>query len=438
MSTAEGSPRPRNFLDGSDLGAEERLAEVVAMVRAISDQTDPESMVLAYTTHVRRLIPSDGYLALSRRGLKSPELLITRSSRFTEVINPWKQPERLPKISGGLLAELIYGNEPAILDDLAIDPSDPAAEHLDGYRSMMALPNYEGGQSLNMTLRLSHSPAAFDPDTLPEMVWTSNLFGRATQNLVLHDELRRAYALVDRELRHVATIQRSLLPRSIPPIPRLGLATSYETSQWAGGDYYDFFPLPDGCWGLLIADVSGHGTPAAVIMAITHSLAHGYPDHPTPPSLLLSHINDRLAQLYTADGGTFVTAFYGIFDPASRRFSYASAGHNPPRLKRCGAGTLEALDAVGGFPLGLFPEVVYEQAELSLAPGDQIVLYTDGITEAAAPDGTMFGVERLDRSIATCRETAEGLVRVLLDDLAAFTAGAPVGDDRTLLVARVS
>ena len=438
MLSADGRPRYRSLLADSDLSLEAQLTEVVAMVRAISDQTDPEEMVQAYGSHVRRLIPSDGFLALSRRGLDHPEVLVTRSSRFTEEVNPWKEPGRLPRVSGGLLADLIYGDEPVILNDLAIDPSDPGAEHLEGYRSLMALPNYDGGKALNMTIRLSESAGAFDPETLPEMVWNSNLFGRATQNLVLHDELRRAYALVDRELRHVAAIQRSLLPREVPPIPRLGLATSYETSQWAGGDYYDFFPLPDGCWGLLIADVSGHGTPAAVLMAITHSLAHSYPDHPTPAGRLLAHINERLVQLYNADGDTFVTAFYGIFDPTALRFTYASAGHNPPRLKRCGAGSLHALDTVGGLPLGLFPEVVYDQAELELSPGDQLVLYTDGITEASAPDGRMYGTDRLDRAIATCRETADGLVRAILDDLAAFTDGTPIGDDRTLLVARVS
>ena len=88
------------------------------------------------------------------------------------------------------------------------------------------------------------------------MVWMSNLFGRATHNLVLAEELKAAYEIVDRELKIVADIQRSLLPSPLPKIPTLGLAAHYQTSQWAGGDYYDFFPLPDGHWGILIADVS--------------------------------------------------------------------------------------------------------------------------------------------------------------------------------------
>lgn len=416
----------------------ERLDEVVAMMREMSQQTDPQAMVRAYGERVRHLISGDAFLAMSRRGLEAPWYRITRSSRWAEDINPWTQRDRLPLLSGGLLAELIYGDEPRIIDDLQVAPDDPAAEYLGRYRSLMALPNYDGGLALNMTIRLAREPAAFDYEQFPEMVWMSNLFGRATQNLVLNDELRRAYEMVDRELHHVAAIQRSLLPRELPAIPRLDLAAHYQTSRWAGGDYYDFFPLPDGQWGLLIADVSGHGTPAAVMMAITHSLAHSYPGHPTPPSVLLAHVNARLARLYTADSGTFVTAFYAIFEPRRRTLTYASAGHNPPRLKRCGGRRIDVLDGVGGLPLGLFDDIGYEQATVALEPGDQVVLYTDGITEATDPDGRMYGVPRLDEVLGRCQETADGLIRAILDDLARFTGDQPPADDRTLLVARVS
>ena len=97
--------------------------------------------------------------------------------------------------------------------------------------------------------------------------------------------MKHAYEIVEHELKVVADIQRSLLPQVLPAIPGLELGAYYQTSQWAGGDYYDFFPLPDGRWGILIADVSGHGTPAAVMMAITHSLAHGLPGQPDPPAV---------------------------------------------------------------------------------------------------------------------------------------------------------
>src|SRR5207248_4582729 len=142
-------------------------------------------------------------------------------------------------------------------------------------------------------------------------------------NLVLSGELREAYAAVDRELKTVADMQRSLLPAELPKIPGLDLAVHYETWRYAGGDYYDFFELPGGRWGILIADVSGHGTPAAVIMAILHSIAHSLPHDPECPASMLRHTNERLTRQYTSGRGTFVTAFYGVYNPADRSLRYA-------------------------------------------------------------------------------------------------------------------
>lgn len=425
-------------LNESRKSAPDRLDAIVAMMREMSLQTDPQAMVRAYGNRMRELIPSDGYLALSRRDLQWPNCRITRFSGWDVEINPWTEKARLPIIQGGLLADLIYGDVPQILNDVHIDPDDPGAEFLQGVRSMMAIPNYDQGVALNMTIRLSHQLDTFDPERFPEHVWMSNLFGRATQNLVLSEELKRAYEVVERELRVVADIQRSLLPKTMPEIPNLGLAAHYQTSRWAGGDYYDFFPLPDGRWGVMIADVSGHGTPAAVMMAITHSIAHAFPGHPDPPGRMLEYLNDRLCATYTADNEAFVTAFFGVFDPATREFRYACAGHNPPRWKRCQDGTIASLDYVSGLPLGLFAGQTYEENVQALIPGDQIIFYTDGITEATDPDGRMFGLDRLDVVLENCHLTADGLIREVLDALDAFTLGVPPADDQTILVAKVS
>src|SRR5262249_27059175 len=158
-----------------------------------------------------------------------------------------------------LFARLIYGDEPVIIDDLAVDPNDPAAEYLEGHRSLAAIPMFDQGTALNMVVLLRKERAAFPPDEFPQMVWITNLFGRATNNLVLSDDLKRANRALDREMKAVGEIQRSLLPEKTPKISTLDLAAYYQPSQRAGGDYYDFFPLPKGKWGIVIADVSGHG-----------------------------------------------------------------------------------------------------------------------------------------------------------------------------------
>jgi sigma-B regulation protein RsbU (phosphoserine phosphatase) len=416
----------------------DRLAIIVETMRDMSRQTDPQEMVRAYARRVRQLLPADRFLALSRRDLQPPKFRITRSSTWKEEINPWKEKHRLPVFAGGLLGELLYGDEPRIIDELRFAGDDPAIEYLRGMRSLMAIPNYDQGVALNMTVRLSEQPAAFTRDDFPEMVWLSNLFGRATHNLVLSDELREAYGVVDRELKMVADIQRSLLPTELPRITTMHLAAHYQTARRAGGDYYDFFALPGGQWAIMIADVSGHGTPAAVMMAITHSIAHSFPGPPSPANKMLDYVNHHLATRYTAGLGSFVTAFYGIYDPPTRLLTYACAGHNPPRLKRCADGTISSLDGVANLPLGVSVDEKYEQCSHVLRPGDQIIFYTDGITEAQNQSGDMFGLDRLDTVLSECRDDATELIQAVLAEVEAFTAGQPASDDRTLLVAKIS
>ncbi len=414
-----------------------RLELIVETMREMSVQTDPQAMVSAYRERMRQLNLSDGMVALSRRDLPAPKFRITRSTLWQEEINPWTQVHRLPVLEGGLLGELIYADRPHVIDELLVDPHDPGADHLAGYRSLVAIPLFDQGTSLNMVALLRRTPNAFRRESLPELVWQANLFGRATYNLVLRHELKQAYDQVEHELNVVADIQRSLLPARLPSIPSLSLAAHYQTSRYAGGDYYDIFELPNDRWGILIADVSGHGAPAAVLMAVTHSIAHAYAGPPTTPGRLLGFINHHLCARYTNGTPMFVTAFYGVYDARSHELHYACAGHNPPRLKRAGCASVVSLDGAGNLPLGIEPCESYGEAFQKLQPGDQVVFYTDGITEAQNPAGEQFEVERLDQVLGGCRSASEVIASVL-DALGRFTAGRPAADDRTLLVATVA
>jgi sigma-B regulation protein RsbU (phosphoserine phosphatase) len=415
----------------------ERLEAVTEMMRDISRQTDPQKLVQVYGQRMRKAIPSDANFSLSRRDLPDGHYRITRSSRWEHSPNPWKSKNQLPIFRGGVVADLIYGEEAVVIDDLHVSDDDPAVELLRGYRSLVAIPLFDKGHALNMVVLLRKDAHAFSRDFLPEHLWLSNLFGRMTHNLVLSDELREAYQTVDRELQVVADIQRSLLPTTMPKIPTLELAVHYQTSRRAGGDYYDFFPLPNGRWGILIADVSGHGTPAAVIMAVTHSIAHTHNEEPDPPSRLLNFINRHLVARYTNGTGTFVTAFYGIYDPSTRTLTYANAGHNPPRHKHAGAGVLGSLESSQNLPLGIESDEQYRDITQQFKSGDSILFYTDGITEARAPGDALFGLERLDAVLLGCDDGPERLRDEILEAVEQFTQGAMPSDDRTLLVARV-
>jgi phosphoserine phosphatase RsbU/P len=414
------------------------MALIVETMREMSGQTDPQAMVRVFGKRSRALLPIDRSVSLSRRGLEPAKYRITRSSTWKDEINPWKEKDRLPVLEGGLLGELIYGDEPRIIDDLTIPADDPGAEFLAGQRSLMAIPTFDQGVAMNMVVLMREGPAAFSYEQFPEWVWFSNLFGRATHNLVLSEQLREAYNAVDQELKVVGDIQRSLLPTELPRIPTMDVAAYYQTSRRAGGDYYDFFPLPGGKWGIFLADVSGHGTPAAVLMAITHSIAHTHPGPPAPPAEILTYLNHHLAKWYTSQTGTFVTAFYGVYDPLKRSLTYACAGHNPPRLMRCRERTLAVLNGVNGLPLGVNATESYENCIQDLHPGDHIVFYTDGITEARNPAGELFGTHRLDAALAGCSNQASTVLDAVLRAVNEFAAGYPADDDRTLLVATIS
>jgi phosphoserine phosphatase RsbU/P len=420
---------------------QEELEIIDRTMKAISDVSDPERLIEIYWTGISELISIDNFVAISRRGVDPPGYLITRSSRFTEHVNPWTEREKLPRLSGGLLGEIAFSNRPNIIENLPsrLAADDPARFYLEGFQSLIALPQYDGGEALNYTMMLMPPGTDFDRAMIPMMHWQSGLFGRGTQNLVLRNQLGDALAALDRELQVVGAIQRSLLPSELPRIPGFELSAHYETSARAGGDYYDFFPLDRGRWGLFIADVSGHGTPAAVLMAITHAIAHSQPGSHTPPAALLTYLNDQLARAYTRDG-TFVTAFYAVLDPAERTLTYSRAGHNPPRLVR--REQVHPLDETGGLPMGILIGQAYEETTTALEPGDLLLLFTDGVTEAASPvesatAGAQFGTRRLDNLLLDCLSTGtdECLERIRRE-VATFCENTPPTDDQTLIAIR--
>lgn len=436
MSAA--TPRRSLFPAAGAEDSEEALAYITATVKELSGTTDPREMVQIFGDRVGSIVPRDFTITMTRRDLDPPKYRISRCSRWEDPPDPWTEQHKLPVLEGGILGELIYGNEPLVIDDLHVGEDDPAYDLLHDVRSMMVLPNYDRGESLNMMILLSLEPNSFDRALLPEMLWTTNLFGRAIHNLRVGEELRKTYAKIDREVQVVSEIQRSLLPKELPRVPNLEFAAYYQTARQAGGDYYDFFEIPDGRLGILIADVCGHGPAAAVLMAITHSLFHANSLPVESPSKTLDYVNGRLLKDYTHESRSFVTAFYGVFDPERRTLTYSSAGHEPPRVCNADTGTFSVLEEPRNLPLGISAESVHGEACVNLAVGDRIVFYTDGITEAHGPDRVLFGTERLDGVLCQQWATADALLAGVLDAVEEFTGGAAPHDDRTLLVAKLT
>lgn len=252
----------------------------------------------------------------------------------------------------------------------------------------------------------------------------------------MHRELRARHDAFEEELQTLAHVQRSLLPDRLPEIRGLGLAAHYLTSRYAGGDYYDIVRLPDDQWGFLIADVSGHGTRCAVLMAMTCAFLRAYPRPPYEPDRVIDYLNSSLGQF--ADGmagGMFVTALYAVYHAGRRTLRIARAGHVPPLHYRASLAAAEELDCPTVPPLGL---VAYDRvpvAEFRVHPGDKILFYTDGITERFSPARELYGVQRLRAQLARTDGAAPHVtVEAIVRDLAAFAGDQPSADDQALLL----
>ena len=232
-------------------------------------------------------------------------------------------------------------------------------------------------------------------------------------------------------MQRVGEMQRQLLPESLPEIEGLQLAAQYATCSRAGGDYYDVFRLDDFHWGLCIGDVSGHGTPAAVVMAMLHTLLHTFPGTPLAPGQILAHVNRHMTKM--VPDGTFATAIYAVYDLRTRTLRFANAGHPSPRCRR--GDEIVRLTQDGSLPLGVAANETWEEREFQLQRDDTLLFFTDGLTEGMDHQGEQFGSTRLDRSLQGAPSSAEAVIRHLDNRYLEFCKGTIAMDDRTLLVA---
>jgi sigma-B regulation protein RsbU (phosphoserine phosphatase) len=233
---------------------------------------------------------------------------------------------------------------------------------------------------------------------------------------------------IERELELAAAIQRQILPRDLPTVPGFEIAARNVPTRQVGGDYFDFLPLSDERLAFLVADVSGKGVPAALLVSTVHAAVHLQIDEAKTLRELVARI-DRHLQRYAATR-KFLTAFFGILEPERGVLRYVSAGHNPALLRRSGGG-VELLKATG-VPMGMFPNASWREEVVPIAAGDLLCVYSDGITEALDAADEEFGMDRLSRLLDG---TPPGeICQRVFDAVAAFAADVPQYDDQTLLL----
>jgi len=277
-----------------------------------------------------------------------------------------------------------------------------------------------------------------DPDTVADLLPVAKSLA-AQISSTLHSAQVYAQTLahetVARELAMAGQIQASFLPSELPDVAGWQLAATLKPARETSGDFYDFIPLPHGRLGIVIADVADKGMGAALYMALSQTLFRTYAaEYHTRPELVLSIANRRI--LSDARAGLFVTAFYGILDPTTGRLTYCNAGHNPPYLLSAqNRDTVQALSRTG-MVLGVVEDTTWKKETIRLAPGDVLVLYTDGVTDAESGQGSFFGRERLlEIAQANLGRSAQDIQDALIAGVHQFMGDAPQFDDITLVIA---
>lgn len=238
---------------------------------------------------------------------------------------------------------------------------------------------------------------------------------------------------LERELQMAREIQEALLPRHLPRSPGWDISAVWHAAREMAGDFYDTFALEDGALGVVVADVSDKGAPAALFMAAARSFIRGQAFAGHSPLETLSLANDLMVE--DADSGMFVTACYGVFYPGGRCVN-VSAGHNPPLLYRRAAHTVSALPQ-GGRALGWFKANPLGETAINLGPGDMLIYFTDGLIEAENSAGAAYGLARVEQTLLLAAgRSAEAVLESVIADVEAFCAGRPLLDDLTVVIVR--
>ncbi len=464
------SATPTNSAVGGrrvDLSRDPRVAVLTDMLRAVSAVKDPAQMLKHFGPWIGARFPRDGFISVSVRDLPRGKFKITRtitntrnpntSTREEPERDPWSQWQNLPTHEGGLIGEVIAGGEPCIITDADFS-ADPVlgpvlgddARHL---RAMSAIPAFDDGEPLNWAMSFHRREKWDDLSSFVEGLFDINLMGTATRNLVFRRQAEQLNDQLVEQFEQIAKIQRQLLPDKKPKLNGYTLATSYLTSNIAGGDYYDYFQDEHGRIGIVIADVSGHGPGAATVMAMLRTILSCYEDQHEHPETIPENVadvarycNSKLVQANL--NGEFATAFFCMLDPNQGRLHWTRCGHNPPLLRRAD-GRIEQIESAATLPLGITTDLEFESDSCVMNPGDTLVLYTDGITEATAnrpahetsmhraPRNTqaeMFGTQRLLDSLEHCSGKPECAIDSVHSALFRFSNRLDRDDDQTLVV----
>jgi serine phosphatase RsbU (regulator of sigma subunit)/anti-sigma regulatory factor (Ser/Thr protein kinase) len=329
-----------------------------------------------------------------------------------------------------------FHESPGVVDIRTLALESPALERMREAGFVLVVPLVTSGELvglLQLGPRLSERDYSKDDRQLLEQLARYAAPALRLGQMVRQQEVEaRERERFEQELKVAQLIQQQFLPKTLPDLPTWQIAAFYRPARTVGGDFYDFIPLEDGRVMVVTGDVTDKGVPAALVMSSTHALLRETGPRLQSPSAVLARVNDLLCEDIPAH--MFVTCLAMVLDPPTGRVEFANAGHNLPYVRGVD-GTVRELHATG-MPLGLMPGTVYDQCSAVIAPGEQLLLYSDGLTEQHDAHGEMFGFGRTADLVAQARD-GEELTDLCVSKLALFTGpGVEQEDDITLVALR--
>jgi len=332
------------------------------------------------------------------------------------------------KIGEGLIGHVALTRQPFISPDVRKEPLYINAR--EQTRSEMVAPIISNDEVIGVFDLESDELNAYSEDDLEVLMLLASQVAIIIEKVMLHEQLIEKKRL-EGQLEVARQVQLELLPASDPRLPGFDISAYNFPTEEVSGDYYDWVRLHNDQIGVVVADVAGKGVPAALLMAFLRASLRLATHIGYSPQTSMAKVNFLLWE--SIERNQFVTAFYGILDATNRTLAYANAGHNPPLL--LSADGTSCFLSHGAVPLGMFSDTRYHEYYLTMAPGDQLILYTDGVTEATNPREEEFGRERLLKSVKACRDLpAREMIASIQKDVSAWTDGLGAHDDVTIFI----
>src|SRR2546428_2817890 len=417
------------------LSVVDKLRMLLDITKTISRSLDLQEVLNLVMDTLDSLIPYDAagiYLVKCSRPLAEWEGGLDETCVFhTEAVRGYDiadmQELRL-KMGEGLIGHVAVSGKPFISPDVRNEPRYVNARART--KSEMVAPIVSNEEVIGVFDLESDELNAYQNDDLEVLMLLASQVAIIIEKVMLHEQLIEKQRL-ETQLEVARQVQLELLPARDPQLEGFDISAYNFPTEEVSGDYYDWVRIYDDQIGIVIADVSGKGVPAALLMAFLRASLRAATHIGYAPHISMSKVNYLLWE--SIERNQFVTAFYGLLDASNRTLAYTNAGHNPPLLMDA-EGNARFIDR-GGVPLGMFRDTRYYEYYLTIDPGQMLVLYTDGVTEAMNPSGEEYGGQRLVRALKDGRHlSARALIDFIQHDVLEWTAGLGATDDITFFV----